>query len=153
MCILFCYVGEDDQRDLGYDLIVLSNRDEDFHRPALPAHVWKATSFALGGLIESRNEHLPTFSFRQGQDQTLAREGGTWLCLNTVHRRIGVLLNLPSRVLEEKKPQAQSRGFLVPDFVNDPAMTLDAYVNELQKTRTNYTGFNLLALEQQRESR
>ena len=47
MCILFCYVREDDQHDLGYDLIVLSNRDEDFHRPAPPAHIWKATTFAL----------------------------------------------------------------------------------------------------------
>ena len=65
MCILFCYVGDDDQRDLGYDLIVLSNRDEDFHRPALPAHVWKATTFALGGLIESRtNIHRLSLSVK-----------------------------------------------------------------------------------------
>ena len=70
-----------------------------------------------------------------------------------MHRRIGVLLNLPSRILEEEKAQAQSRGFLVPDFVNDPAMTLDTYMDELQQTRTNYTGFNLVALEQQKESR
>ena len=99
------------------------------------------------------NEQPSAFSFHQGKDQTLVREGGTWLCLNTVHRRIAVLLNLTSRILEEKKANAQSRGFLVHDFVNDPAMTFDAYMDELQKTRTNYTDFNLLALEQQDESK
>ncbi|CAF1688174.1 unnamed protein product, partial [Adineta ricciae] len=42
MCILFCYL-QDENIDTGYELILLSNRDEDFQRPALHAHVWKDT--------------------------------------------------------------------------------------------------------------
>ena len=48
MCILFCYL-QDETIDIGYELILLSNRDEDFQRPATPAHVWKHTKYALGG--------------------------------------------------------------------------------------------------------
>jgi uncharacterized protein with NRDE domain len=48
MCILFCYIA-DDKIDIGYQLILLSNRDEDFRRPAIQAHVWKNTKYALGG--------------------------------------------------------------------------------------------------------
>ena len=50
MCILFCYIA-DDNIDIGYELILLSNRDEDFQRPAIQAHVWKNTKYALGGSI------------------------------------------------------------------------------------------------------
>lgn len=50
MCILFCYTQRDDEKcDLGYELILLVNRDEDFGRPTLPAHVWPKTNFVLGG--------------------------------------------------------------------------------------------------------
>ncbi|CAF4123098.1 unnamed protein product [Rotaria sp. Silwood2] len=134
MCILFCYL-QDDNIDIGYDLILLSNRDEDFQRPAKQAHIWKDTKYALGG-----------------QDVTPLREGGTWLCLNTVQSRIGILLNLSSRLLKEKNTNAQSRGFIVSNYVNNPEVNLDSYVDELQKTKMNYTGFNFLGLEQQSES-
>lgn len=50
MCILFCYIA-DGTIDTGYELILLSNRDEDFRRPAIEAHVWKDTTYALGGLL------------------------------------------------------------------------------------------------------
>ena len=49
MCILFCYLA-DEKIPTGYELILLSNRDEDFRRPAIQAHVWKDTTYALGGL-------------------------------------------------------------------------------------------------------
>jgi uncharacterized protein with NRDE domain len=48
MCILFCYIAKENV-DIGYEVILLSNRDEDFHRPAIQAHVWKNTTYALGG--------------------------------------------------------------------------------------------------------
>lgn len=48
MCIIFCYIANE-QIDTGYELILLSNRDEDFQRPALQAHIWKDTKYALGG--------------------------------------------------------------------------------------------------------
>ena len=89
----------------------------------------------------------------KGQDQTTSREGGTWLCLNTVQSKIAVLLNLPARLCGGKKPNAQSRGFLVSHFVNDPQITLDAYMDELHKTKMNYTGFNFLGLERRPESK
>ena len=87
------------------------------------------------------------FALDQGQDQTASREGGTWLSINTVHSKIAVLLNLPSRVLEQKRPEAKSRGFLVRDFVNNEHAHLDSYIDHLQKIKTDYTGFNFLALE------
>jgi len=155
MCILFCYL-QDENIDTGYELILLSNRDEDFQRPAIQAHVWKDTKYAIGGWMSY-------FCFKlikekvcflcQGQDQTPLREGGTWLCLNTVQCKIGVLLNLTSRLLKEEPINAQSRGFLVPNFVNNPEINLDSYMDELQKTKTNYTGFNFLGLERQSESK
>ena len=89
----------------------------------------------------------------KGQDQTPSREGGTWLCMNTVQSKIGVLLNLTSNLFPEKKSNALSRGFLVPNFVNNPQTNLDLYMDELQKTKMNYTGFNFLALEQQAETK
>jgi uncharacterized protein with NRDE domain len=95
-----------------------------------------------------------SFSFVcKGQDQTLSREGGTWLCMNTVLSKIGVLLNLPSRLLEEKQIYPHSRGFIVPDYVNNPEIDLDSYMEELQKTKTDYTGFNFLGLERQSKSK
>jgi uncharacterized protein with NRDE domain len=48
MCILFCYL-QNGNVDIGYEVILLSNRDEDFQRPAIQAHVWKDTKYTLGG--------------------------------------------------------------------------------------------------------
>lgn len=89
----------------------------------------------------------------EGQDQTASREGGTWLCLNTVQSKLAVLLNLPSRLCGGKNPNAQSRGFLVPNYVNEPQVTLDSYMEALQTTKMNYTGFNFLGFERQDQSK
>ena len=52
MCILFCYIRQNGEKcDMGYELILLSNRDEDFQRPTMAAHVWPHTNFILGGMI------------------------------------------------------------------------------------------------------
>jgi uncharacterized protein with NRDE domain len=152
MCILFCYIA-DEKIDIGYELILLSNRDEDFQRPASQAHVWKNTKYALGGSRIVQLDKKKEFLLCKGQDQTASREGGTWLCLNTVQSKIGVILNLTSRLFAEKNINAQSRGFLVPNYVNNPEMTLDSYMEELQKSKMNYTGFNYLGLERQSESK
>ncbi|CAF3885766.1 unnamed protein product, partial [Rotaria magnacalcarata] len=128
--------SSNDNIDIGYNLILLSNRDEDFRRPAKQADIWKDTKYALGG-----------------QDQTLSREGGTWLCLNTVQSKIGVLLNLTSHLFEGKNINGQSRGFIVPNYVNNPEINLDLYMDELQKVKGNYTGFNFLGIERQLESK
>ncbi len=73
--------------------------------------------------------------------------------MNTVQSKIGILLNLSSRLFAEKNLNAQSRGFIVTNYVNNPEVTLDSYMEELQKTKTNYTGFNFLGLEQRAESK
>lgn len=88
-----------------------------------------------------------------GRDQTQSREGGTWLCINTVQSRIGILLNLSSSFFKEKNVNALSRGFLVPNYVNNPDINLDSYMDQLQETKMNYTGFNFLGLERQIESK
>ncbi len=73
--------------------------------------------------------------------------------MNTVQGKIGILLNLSSFFFAEKNINAQSRGFIVSNYVNNPEITLDSYMDELQKTKTNYTGFNFLGLERQSESK
>jgi uncharacterized protein with NRDE domain len=92
------------------------------------------------------------FILIKGQDQTLAREGGTWLALNVVQSRIGVLLNLPSHLRENNKGNAQSRGFLVPNFLTNLERNLDTYIDELQTTKSTYTGFNFIGLERKMNS-
>ena len=42
---------------------------------------------------------------------------------------------------------------MVPNYVNNPEVDLDMYMDELQKTKMNYTGFNFLGLERQAESK
>ena len=52
MCILFCFVQQYHEKcDTGYELILLMNRDEDFQRPTLAAHVWPQTHFVIGGMF------------------------------------------------------------------------------------------------------
>lgn len=82
-----------------------------------------------------------------GQDQTSSREGGTWLSMNVVQEKIGVLLNLPSRLKDKQIEQALSRGFLVPNFVNDDKVELDSYFEHLNTIKMNFTGFNYLGLQ------
>ena len=48
MCILFIYVNGD-ASDGSYKLIIASNRDEFYARPALPAAAWKELPHVLGG--------------------------------------------------------------------------------------------------------
>lgn len=64
MCILFCYL-QDNNVHIGYDLILLSNRDEGFQRPSIPAHVWKDTKYVLGGSIFLFNQNNKVFFFRK----------------------------------------------------------------------------------------
>ena len=73
--------------------------------------------------------------------------------MNTVQSKIGILLNLSSGLVGRKNINAQSRGFLVPDYVNNPQVNLDSYMEDLQKTKMDYTGFNFLGLERQLESK
>ncbi|CAH0696604.1 unnamed protein product [Spodoptera exigua] len=104
MCILFIYNGNNDSRS-DYSLILASNRDEYYDRP----------SKNMGPWIEDPN----VFG---GRDLEVD-EGGTWLALAPLRKKLGVLLNLPTA----KKPEAKSRGRIVADFVkNDKPMKTNA---------------------------
>ncbi|CAF1317355.1 unnamed protein product, partial [Didymodactylos carnosus] len=128
MCILLCYNHTSNDEDIGYELILLSNRDEEFHRPSLAAHVWPETNYVLGG-----------------QDITPSREGGTWLGFNT-QGRIGVLLNLPKST-DNESDNKKSRGFIVPNYVNNMSVGLDYYMKNLDDTKMNYNGFSFIGFE------
>ncbi|CAF1247363.1 unnamed protein product, partial [Didymodactylos carnosus] len=128
MCILLCYNHTSNDEDIGYELILLSNRDEEFHRPSLAAHVWPETNYILGG-----------------QDITPSREGGTWLGFNT-QGRIGVLLNLPKST-DHESDNKKSRGFIVPNYVNNMSVGLDCYMKNLNETKMNYNGFSFIGFE------
>ncbi len=90
MCILFSYVSKS-VRSGEFKLIILSNRDEFFYRPA------KAANF-----INSTNIY--------GVDATPGKEGGTWLGLNK-RGKIGVLLNLNAEDYGLNENDKGGRGF------------------------------------------
>ncbi|RLU26897.1 hypothetical protein DMN91_000695 [Ooceraea biroi] len=75
MCILFVY--RNPNADAGsYRLIVASNRDEAYRRPASAAHYWEKHPECLGGI-----------------DMEPGKEGGTWLALS-MKGKAAVILNL-----------------------------------------------------------
>ncbi|KAF9417374.1 hypothetical protein HW555_005471 [Spodoptera exigua] len=87
MCILFIYNGNNDSKS-DYSLILASNRDEYYDRP----------SKNMGPWIEDPN----VFG---GRDLEVD-EGGTWLALAPLRKKLGVLLNLPTA----KKPEAKNNN-------------------------------------------
>ena len=50
MCILFVYVNPNPEPG-GYKIILASNRDEIFKRPAKPAHKWSRHEGVYGGKL------------------------------------------------------------------------------------------------------
>lgn len=52
MCIVFIFRNPDADSD-SYRLILTSNRDEYFKRPALLAHYWKNHPECLGGMLKT----------------------------------------------------------------------------------------------------
>lgn len=50
MCILFVYVNPNPEPG-GYKIVLASNRDELFNRPAKPAHEWLTHSGVFGGKL------------------------------------------------------------------------------------------------------
>lgn len=106
-------------------LIVASNRDEFYARPALPAHQW---------------EDYP--SIYAGKD---LEGGGTWLGIvqgNAENSfRFAALTNVrnPSDIREN----APTRGTLVSHFLASTDSPAD-YIQKIRTSATDYNGFNLL---------
>ncbi len=109
------------QMDEHWPLILLGNRDECHHRPALPLHRWSGSNLVAGQDLEA---------------------GGTWLGV-TGARRLAALTNVRE---PGSRAGTASRGRLVMDFLTT-TRSLDEYVYDVQQRAQDYGGFNLLLRE------
>jgi uncharacterized protein with NRDE domain len=103
-----------------YRLVVAANRDEFHARPTAPLSKWPAPE----GILAGRD----------------LRANGTWLGLNQRHH-FGVITNF--RDLQPPRPDAPSRGALIPRFLGGEA-DAGTYLSELGPRAPGYSGFNLL---------
>lgn len=126
MCILFSYVSK--RLTPGeFKLIILSNRDEFFQRP-------------------SHSAKFINDSTIYGTDQTLGKEGGTWLGASK-HGKIAALINLDRLDYGADDNKLVGRGFLVPNFLNSQANAHKYIENQVKKTAGDCNPFNLLMFE------
>ncbi|MEO8937051.1 MAG: NRDE family protein [Burkholderiaceae bacterium] len=105
-----------------YPLIVASNRDEFFARPAAPVDWWPG-----GRMLAGRD----------------LRAGGTWMGVAR-NGRFAALTN--HRDPSAQRADAPSRGGLVGDFLLDDAAPSSALAR-IATTSGRYNGFNLLAAQ------
>lgn len=103
-----------------YPLVIAANRDEDYERPTLDAHVWADAPDVIGG-----------------RD---AVHGGAWLAV-TRSGRFAAVTNLRGA-----EARVRSRGFLVRDFVTT-AVDVRTYSSAIGHDAAEYAGFHLLAGE------
>jgi uncharacterized protein with NRDE domain len=103
-----------------YRLIVAANRDEYHARPTAPMALWQDAPGILAGRDLSAQ--------------------GTWLAADR-QRRFGIITNY--RDLQERRPDAPSRGGLIPDWL---AQTLPpaTFLEQQEPQAQRYAGFNLL---------
>jgi uncharacterized protein with NRDE domain len=106
-----------------YRLVVAANRDEFHERPTAPMDKWAAPDDIVAG-----------------RD---LRAGGTWLAMDR-KRRFGVITNF--RDMQPPLPGAPSRGNLIPDYLRNPEGA-QGYFRKLQPTASEYSGFNLLLMD------
>ncbi|XP_055696477.1 transport and Golgi organization protein 2 [Lutzomyia longipalpis] len=128
MCILFFIANANPVPD-GYKLILASNRDEFYGRPASQASAW--------------NDSYPhVFG---GRDMEPGREGGTWLALGSKNgvTKIGALLNITG---EKRNPNALGRGPIVTNYVSGD-LTNRQYAEELLENHLTYNSFNMVSIE------
>jgi uncharacterized protein with NRDE domain len=103
-----------------YRLVVAANRDEYHARPAAPLAKWPAPDDILAG-----------------RD---LRANGTWLGLDA-RRRFSVITNF--RDLQPPRPQAPSRGSLIPQYLRGN-LGAAGFLRGLEPLAPHYSGFNLL---------
>ncbi|XP_050312895.1 transport and Golgi organization protein 2 homolog [Anthonomus grandis grandis] len=135
MCILFLHTNPDPQ-DNEYRLIVATNRDEYYTRPAKAAYKCPET-----GVIA-------------GRDMEPGREYGSWLgCTikNELDNELtegkkfcfSCLTNISGN---NKVPNAAGRGELVIKYLEGTA-TFPEYIDKLKNTDVSFNGFNLIGVE------
>ncbi|CAD7087528.1 unnamed protein product [Hermetia illucens] len=127
MCILFVYANGNPAPG-GYRLILASNRDEFYARPAAPAMQWKDFPHAFGGT-----------------DMESGREGGTWLAISGKDKviKVGALLNVTG---EPRKQDGLGRGPIVTDYVTSNKSN-DEYCDILLSNHFLYNAYNFVSIE------
>lgn len=127
MCILFISTDPNPAPG-GYKLILASNRDEFYYRPASSLAEWAENKTIFGG-----------------RDMEKGREGGTWLAMSVKENvfKLGALLNIAGG---KKGGHALPRGNLVADYVAD-TITNEEYCRNLVNSGLEYNGFNLVTIE------
>uniref|UniRef100_A0A8W7PTE8 Transport and Golgi organization protein 2 n=1 Tax=Anopheles coluzzii TaxID=1518534 RepID=A0A8W7PTE8_ANOCL len=127
MCILFVYV--DDGSVAGrYRLVLASNRDELYARPAKLAAPWEENARIIGG-----------------RDMEPGREGGTWLAIGNHPAgqiKLGALLNVTG---ENKANVTNGRGPIVANFLKGE-LTSRAYSEQLL-AQDNFGAFNFVSIQ------
>lgn len=128
MCILFIYVNNNGEPVPGeYKLVLASNRDEYYTRPAKPAAPWEESPSVIGG-----------------RDMEPGREGGTWLAISGQDGmvKIGALLNVTG---ENKANVTLGRGPIVANYLMG-SQSNDEYSKQLL-ANDNYGPFNLVSVQ------
>ncbi len=105
-------------------VMLISNRDEFYHREARPLAHWQDSPIYAGQDIE---------------------QGGTWLGL-TEQGRWAVVTNY--REVGQQQKFATSRGDLVKDFLLSELSPI-RYMQALEQTQQDYAGFNLIVGDRQ----
>ncbi|XP_039752192.1 transport and Golgi organization protein 2 isoform X4 [Pararge aegeria] len=124
MCIVFIYNGVN-ETESDYSLILISNRDEHFERPAQCMAPWNEDSNVYGG-----------------KDLEPGCEGGTWMAVSPTRGKLGLLLNLPG----VKKESAKSRGRIVSDYMKS-TMPLSEYVEFIHNYSMQCNVFLFLSVD------
>ncbi|RZT93776.1 NRDE family protein [Rivibacter subsaxonicus] len=124
MCLVALALGASER----FPLVLASNRDEFFERPALPLAWWSPRPEA-GPLLAGRD----------------LLGGGTWLGLNA-SGRLALVTNI--RRPGAQRTDAESRGAIVPHWLANDAGA-DAFWARLQPDRFN--GFNLICADLPRD--
>jgi len=121
-----CLIAWSWQPESATPLVLLSNRDEFYHRPALPLHWWEPASNGATVLA--------------GRD---LQAGGTWLGVSRTGR-LAALTNYRTPV--PARDNTPSRGELVAAFLQG-GMDAPDYLQTLADRAGDYNPFNLLVFD------
>lgn len=112
-------------------LIVASNRDEFYDRPATPANWWKESPHVFGG-----------------KD---LQSGGTWMGLTTSNDAVAQTVKFSAitniRSSSEYRQDAPTRGALVANYLTNK-LSAKEYIESIKEQAKLYNGFNLLIGDQ-----
>ncbi|KAA8734576.1 NRDE family protein [Acinetobacter qingfengensis] len=100
-------------------VLILSNRDEFYHRPAQALHYWQNEAFYAGKDLQ---------------------QGGTWMAVNETGRW-AVVTNF--RDGRDQRHFATSRGQLIKDFLHSDLSPI-RFARQLEQQQQLYAGFNLM---------